>query len=772
MAKTKRLSEYEQKRDFATTPEPAPAASEGTEGGRFVIQEHHARRLHWDLRLERNGALASWAVPNGIPDDPKRNRKAVRTEDHPLEYLEFEGEIPEGQYGAGTMSIWDRGTYDCEKFRDDEVIVVFHGERVTGRYALFRAGRDPKDWMIHRMDPAEPGRAPMAERVAPMLARLGKLPRDETGWGFEVKWDGVRAIAFGEPGRLRLQSRNLKEITERYPEVRGLREALGSRAAILDGEIVAFDEDGRPSFERLQQRMHVVSEARVRRLASALPVVYVIFDLLYLDGEDLMGLPYEQRRKRLEALELGGPAWQTPAYHRQDGAALLDATRDQGLEGVVAKRLDSQYEPGRRSSGWIKVKNVHREDFVIGGWMPGEGNRVERIGALLVGEREADGTLRYAGRVGTGFTAEMLDDLARRLAPLRRKDSPFAKGRVPKGARFVEPRLTAQVEYRERTQAGVLRAPSFKGLRDDPALSDGQVEVEGRALKLSNRDKVLYPKTGFTKGDVIDYYVAVAPVLLPHLRGRPLTLKRYPDGVEGEYFYEKQCPSHRPEWVRTAPVETGRKTIDFCVADDLPTLVWLANLADLELHTSLATAEDVTRPTMLMFDLDPGPGMGILDCAEVALWLRDVFESLKLRTFVKTSGSKGLHAQVPLNSEVTYEQTKPFARAVAELMAKHHGERVVSRMTKRLREGRVLVDWSQNDEHKTTVCAYSLRARERPTVSTPLEWDEVEAALETGDEAALVFEAPAVVERVRERGDPLAEALTLRQELPDLGSQS
>ncbi len=772
MAKTKRLSEYEQKRDFATTPEPAPAASEGTEGGRFVIQEHHARRLHWDLRLERNGALASWAVPNGIPDDPKRNRKAVRTEDHPLEYLEFEGEIPEGQYGAGTMSIWDRGTYDCEKFRDDEVIVVFHGERVTGRYALFRAGRDPKDWMIHRMDPAEPGRAPMAEGVAPMLARLGKLPRDETGWGFEVKWDGVRAIAFGEPGRLRLQSRNLKEITERYPEVRGLREALGSRAAILDGEIVAFDEDGRPSFERLQQRMHVVSEARVRRLASALPVVYVIFDLLYLDGEDLMGLPYEQRRKRLEALELGGPAWQTPAYHRQDGAALLDATRDQGLEGVVAKRLDSQYEPGRRSSGWIKVKNVHREDFVIGGWMPGEGNRVERIGALLVGEREGDGTLRYAGRVGTGFTAEMLDDLARRLAPLRRKDSPFAKGRVPKGARFVEPRLTAQVEYRERTQAGVLRAPSFKGLPDDPALSDGQVEVEGRALKLSNRDKVLYPKTGFTKGDVIDYYVAVAPVLLPHLRGRPLTLKRYPDGVEGEYFYEKQCPSHRPEWVRTAPVETGRKTIDFCVADDLPTLVWLANLADLELHTSLATAEDVTRPTMLMLDLDPGPGMGILDCAEVALWLRDVFESLKLRTFVKTSGSKGLHAQVPLNSEVTYEQTKPFARAVAELMAKHHGERVVSRMTKRLREGRVLVDWSQNDEHKTTVCAYSLRARERPTVSTPLEWDEVEAALETGDEAALVFEAPAVVERVRERGDPLAEALTLRQELPDLGSQS
>ena len=762
----RRLKEYERKRDFGATPEPAPGAGETPAGGRFVVQEHHARRLHWDLRLERDGALASWAVPNGIPDDPKRNRKAVRTEDHPLEYLEFEGEIPEGQYGAGTMKIWDRGTYECEKFRDDEVIVVFHGERLRGRYALFRAGSDPKDWMIHRMDPARPGRAEMPEHVSPMLARLGRLPRNEAGWGFEVKWDGVRAIAFCEPGRVRLQSRNLKDITSRYPEVRGLREALGAQPAVLDGEIVAFDEEGRPSFERLQQRMHVASEARVRRLAASLPVVYVVFDLLYLDGEDLMPLPYEQRRERLEALELAGPAWQVPAYHRGQGRALLAATRDQGLEGVVAKRLDSPYEPGRRSPAWVKVKNVHSEDFVIGGWMPGEGRRTERIGALLVGERDETGALRYAGRVGTGFTERTLDDLAARLAPLRRDDSPFDAGRVPKGVQFVEPRLVAEVEFRERTTGGVLRAPSFKRLREEPELSEGAVEVEGRELKLTNRDKLIYPEAGFTKGDVIDYYAAVAPAILPHLRGRPVTRKRCPDGVAAQCFFEKQCPSHRPEWVRIARVGS----IEYCVADDLPTLVWLANLAALELHTSLALAEDVTRPTMLMFDLDPGPGTGILDCAEVALWLRDVFATFELRTFVKTSGSKGLHAQVPLKSEVTYKQTKPFARAVAELMEKHHGERVVSRMTKRLREGRVLVDWSQNDEHKTTVCAYSLRVRERPTVSTPLEWEEVEAALAAGDETALVFEAPAVVERVRERGDPLAEALTLHQALPDLGS--
>jgi len=753
------LGAYRRKRDLSSTPEPGGdgAAGDG-ERRRFAIQEHHARRLHWDLRLERDGVLASWAIPNGIPEDPAENRKAVRTEDHPLEYLEFEGEIPEGQYGAGTMTVWDRGAYECEKWRDDEVMVVFHGERVRGRYVLFRAGSDPKDWMIHRMDPPEdPEREPMPEHVRPMLARLGELPRDEGRWGFEVKWDGVRALAYAQPGRLRLESRNLKDVTARYPEVRDLAERLGSRAAILDGEIVAFGPDGRPDFGRLQQRMHVDSESRIRRLSSAIPVVYVIFDLLYLEGRTLMRLPYEERRERLEALELRGPAWQTPAHHRTGGRALLGATLEQGLEGIVAKRLDSPYEPGRRSPCWVKVKNVRRETFVVGGWIPGEGRRRERVGALLAGERDERGRLRYVGRVGTGFTEDTLAALSRRLAPLERDASPFEAGaRPPRGAVFVEPQLRAEVEYRERTRTGTLRAPSFKGLAED------------RGLRFSNLDKVLYPQAGFTKGEVIDYHAAIAPVMVPHLRERPLTLKRYPNGVEGEFFYEKQCPSHRPEWVRTVAVEGSGKTIEYCVVDDEDTLLWLANLAALELHTSLSRADDLRSPTMLVFDLDPGPGTGILDCCEVALWVRDVFASFELRTFAKTSGSKGLHAQVPLNSGATYDRTKPFAKAVAELMEKHHGDRVVSRMTKRLRKDRVLVDWSQNDEHKTTVCAYSLRARERPTVSAPVTWEEVEAALRAGDEDALRFEAADVLERVRRDGDLLAETLTLRQELPAL----
>jgi bifunctional non-homologous end joining protein LigD len=462
------LDSYRAKRDFERTGEPAGDGppSEGEERApRFVVQEHHARSMHWDLRLEHDGALASWAVPKGIPQDPSRNNLAVRTEDHPLEYLDFHGEIPAGEYGAGTMTIWDRGTYEPHKFRDDEVMVTLHGERVRGRYVLFRTRG--KDWMIHRMDPPEdPDREPMPEDVKPMLAKLGQLPREEGGWAYEVKWDGVRAIGYAQGGRIRLVSRNGNDVTPRYPELRELGRELGSREAILDGEVVAFDEDGRPSFQRLQRRMHLASEHAVRRLAAGDPVTYVVVDLLWLDGHSLMEQPYLARRERLLELDLRGPTWQTPAHHVGDGGALLEASRAQGLEGVLAKRLDSPYTPGRRTGAWVKVKNVRNTDVVIGGWLPGEGNRAGRIGALLVGYFE-DGALRYAGRVGTGFTVAELDRLQRLLEPLERDTSPFAGRQPPRGARFVEPKLVASVDYGEWTRSRTLRHPVYKGLRDD-----------------------------------------------------------------------------------------------------------------------------------------------------------------------------------------------------------------------------------------------------------------------------------------------------------------
>lgn len=462
------LGSYKAKRDFEKTPEPRGRRGKKAAAARFVVQEHNARRLHWDLRLEHEGALASWALPRGVPDHPDENRLAVRTEDHPLEYLEFHGEIPKGEYGAGTMTIWDRGTYEAEKFRDDEVIATFHGERVHGRYALFRTRES--DWMIHRMDPPQdPGYEPFPESsLRPMLARGGKLPPRESQFGFEVKWDGIRTLLFSDHGHVELRGRNGSDFTPRYPEVRELARALGSRRVVLDGEVVAFDEEGRPSFERLQSRMHLASDSAVRRRMRDIPATYVIFDLLYLDGHGTMALSYQERRELLEELELNGPAWRTPAYHRGEGRALLDATQDLGIEGIVAKKLDCPYTPGARASHWIKVKNVHTQDVVIGGWTPGVGGRSTSLGSLAVGVMEGD-ELKYAGKVGTGFTEQTLSLLKRELEPLRSDSSPFSGRQPPKGTVFVEPRLVAHVEFREWTGSGTLRAPSFKGLRPDVA---------------------------------------------------------------------------------------------------------------------------------------------------------------------------------------------------------------------------------------------------------------------------------------------------------------
>ncbi|MEA2298815.1 MAG: bifunctional non-ous end joining protein LigD, partial [Solirubrobacteraceae bacterium] len=428
----------------------------------------------------------------------------------------------------------------------------------------------------------------------------------------------------------------------------------------------------RPSTEALGRRGAAASPAQVKRLVRELPVTYVIFDLLWLDGHSLLERPYAARRERLAALDLAGERWQTPAHVVGHGAEVLEAGAGHGLRGIVAKRLDSEYRPGRRSPAWVEV------------------------GA---GAPPSAGELLPAGETGA-------------RAALR---------------------------------------------------------IEGRALELSNLEKVLYPKTGTTKREVINYYAAIAPVLLAHLGGRALTVKRWPDGVDGKSFYQKQSPAHRPDWVRTARLGSAAKPIDFTLAEDLPTLLWLANLAALELHAPLALAATPTRPTAVVFDLDPGAPATVIECCEVAVRLHGMFDHFGLQSFAKTSGSKGLQVYLPLGGEeVTFGQTKAFAKLVAELLAGDEPELVVARVTPALRTGRVFVDWNQNDESKTTVSAYSLRARPHPTVSTPLDWEEVDGALRSGDPADLAFEAGQVLERVAEHGDLFAPVLSLPQELPRL----
>lgn len=470
-----RLAEYRRKRDQARTPEPVPpssrAPSPAGESGIFVVQEHHARRLHWDFRLEHDGVLVSWALPKGVPEDPEVNHLAVHTEDHPMEYAGFEGEIPRGEYGAGQVTITDHGTFDAVKWTDREVKVTLHGERLHGGYVLFATDRDGgKNWMIHRE------RLPLPSSLTPMLATRDSPPDwDLEAWGIEMKWDGVRALAFCEDGRTWLRSRTGKDVTATYPELGGLARETGRRQVLLDGEIVAFGPDGHPDFEALQPRMHVSSAQQAKRLAATAPVAYLAFDVLQLDGRPLLALPYAERREILQTIIPNGSGFLAPPFFPgRDLDAVLEASVQQGLEGVVAKRLDSRYEPGIRTGTWLKVKNQLSQEVVVAGWKPGKGNREGLVGSLLLGVYE-DGRLLYCGHVGTGFTDRTLRMLTARLRPLRRADSPFDGPVPPEYARpavWAEPRLVAEVSFERWTRAGRMRAPVFRGLRDDKEPTD------------------------------------------------------------------------------------------------------------------------------------------------------------------------------------------------------------------------------------------------------------------------------------------------------------
>jgi len=611
------------------------------------------------------------------------------------------------------------------------------------------------------------------EDYRPMLATLAQqLPSGE-GWLFEVKWDGYRALGYLRDGRARLVSRSGNEVTERYPQIAsGLVAALGGRDCVVDGEICAFDHRGRLSFAALQ------------RPEPSTPIFYEVFDLLELDSKPLLELPLRERRRELERLLDGGNEFVRLSQGFADGQRLLAVVREQHLEGVMAKRLSSRYMEGRRSRQWRKIKTHQRQEFVICGYTQGQGRRAGRFGALVLGVYHGR-ELVWVGNCGTGFSEQDLEALLAKLVQLRRATPPFAS--APRMARvradevvWVQPELVCEVRFAEWTRHGHLRAPSFVGLRDDkdprqvrreapaPAVrrnSGRELTDSGRELRLTNLDKLFWPAEGITKGELIDYYRAVSAVLLPHLRQRPLTMRRYPDGAFGKAFFQRNAPAQMPDWIARYRVEVSTRTsaarrwIDAPLVNDQDALLWMVNMACIELHTWYSRVSRPDRPDWVLFDLDPSQGVGFGETVQVALLVKRALEALGLVSYAKTSGADGIHVLVPIQRRYTYADTRQLCTLLARALAQSHPELVTTQWSKARRRG-VLIDANQNAEGKTIASVYSVRARAGAPVSTPLRWEEM---VETLDPRT--FTMASVVERIDRHGDLFAGVLTGRQRL-------
>jgi len=771
------LDPYRQRRDFDATPEPPPSKRpDERERPRFCIQRHDARSLHFDLRLEIDGVLRSWAVPKGVPLRCGPKRLAVQTEDHPLEYLRFEGVIPEGEYGAGRMTIWDAGEYVPERRSDTEWKVRLEGARLRGDYHLVRTGHEDgrEEWLLFRSragGEGPPDPLPRFRALRPMVAVLdGGRPDgfDDPEWAFELKWDGYRALALVSPDQIELRSRRGLDLTGAYPDAGDLRRRIMCQEAVLDGEIVALDAGGRASFQRLQR--------------GEGPIAYVVFDLLQVDGDWLLDRPWHERRAALAGALAPerGPALLAPDYVPGEGRALLAAARAREVEGVVAKRMDAPYRPGRRSGDWLKLKIRPEEELVIGGFTEGAGSRRGRVGALLVGRPEG-ASLRYVGHVGSGLSDDEAAALWGRLEAVRSDASPF--DRAPRGdppPRWVRPELRCTVGYAEETHDGRLRAPVFLGLLDDdgggpeaPAIAadgDQDVGLAGRRIRLTNLGKVYWPGEGITKGDLLRHYLAVAPALVPHLAARAMILKRYPDGIGGDHFFQHNLPEGAPDWLTTAELarseRPGSSTNRYAVVDDLLSLLWVANLGAIDMNPWQSPVDRPEEPTQVLFDLDPAEGVPYDAVVETALLVREVLQALGLRGYPKTSGGSGMHVFVPVAGGLTYEVVRLFALVVARTLAGRRPELVTTSVRVADRGKRIYIDANQNGRGRSISSVYSIRPRPGAPVATPLRWDEVAPGLDPR-----AFTPEVVAGRLRRDGDLFAGVLSDQQDLASAAAE-
>jgi len=794
-----------------------------------VVQKHAARRTHFDLRLEIAGTLKSWAVPKGPSADPGTKRLAVEVEDHPLEYGDFEGAIPEGEYGAGVVIIWDRGSYEpvgeTEKsdealdrgLREGKLDFVLFGERMRGRWTLVRMkGREgDKSWLlIKKRDAyAEPGQPeglverfhdslvsgrrlgdPMLaedsavdtsdQRVAPvdtrpMLAQPSDGLPDGEAWCFEPKLDGVRALGWAQPGlAVRIYSRRGQPLELAFPEISEALELLACRSGhgfVVDGEIVAAISEHGPRFEDLQARFNLREPREIAQWARAQPAELFLFDLLWLDGEDLRARPLSDRKERLRSLlKTAGHRLHYVSHDVASGGAMRERARREGWEGVIAKRLKSRYRSGERTQDWVKVKELARQEFVICGWTEPQSGR-RGFGALLLGYHEdaPDGPrLRYAGRVGTGFSEADLSEISNRVVRLERESCACTE--TPDDVRdvhWVRPELVAEVKFQEWTRDGRLRQPVFLGLRADvdpvrvvreslplreargPAVQltselqsllqtlealersgqDGEVVLEGRRLRVTNLRKVFWPEMGATKGEMLRYYVSVAPAILPVLRDRPLTLERYPNGITGEAFYQQRAPESIPEGVRTARIEIEGEQVDRLIGGDLYTLLYAAQLAAISQHVWPSRLGSLGDLDYSILDLDPGQGAAFSRVREAAVAVRAQLQRLGLRGYPKTSGARGIHIVIPLQAGTSYETGRLLAELIANLVARSFPELTTVQRVVSKRGARVYLDFLQNRQGSTVASAYSVRPQPGATVSAPLAWRELEDEFEPED---------------------------------------
>lgn len=814
------LEKYKQKRLFEKTPEPEGALGKSSSGRTYCIQRHDATRLHYDLRLEVGGTLKSWAVPKGPSLDPAIKQLAVHVEDHPLEYGSFEGNIPKGNYGGGSVMLWDAGTYDLLGDATDEEQLArgdfkfhLHGEKLRGDFALVRmkdrkTGKDGNEWLLIKkkdefvqspydidqhawsvktgrtqkeieMELPARDQMKMPESIVPMLATLSPEVPTGSDWLYEIKWDGIRAMTFVKDGRTRIAGRKGNDITVSYPELASLHDSIAARSAIIDGEVTVLDEKGKPSFNRIQPRIMAVDAGAIAKHLVSRPAVFFAFDLLYLDGRDLRGVPLQLRKDRLRSILRPGPAMRLSEHFEGNGEGLLEAARQQGLEGIVAKRADSFYD-SKRSRDWIKVKAVSEQDFLICGFTT-EGKR-DYFSSLLLCVWDK-GRLRYCGNVGTGFDNTMMKQLFDLLSARIVKSPPAEDTiKLAQPIKWVRPDLVANIKFLEWTGDGRLRAPVFVGLRNDvdpsevvretavaPVKTDllpaGQDEatitVEGRMMRIKNLRKVFYPTEGYTKRDVINYYDAVAGLLLPYLKDRPLSLRRYPDGIAGEAFFQKNA-ENLPDWIRTATVKEGDEPALRVIGDNRAQLVYLAQLGCIDQNPWMSRLDSLENPDFMLIDLDPQE-CSFEKIIEAAHIVRRKLEAVGLTGYPKTTGGDGMHIYVPLEPVYTYEQTKSFAEIIARLCAAEKPDlfttpRAVSRRIK----DRVYFDYLQNGRGKTISAPYVLRAYEGAPVATPLEWNEVKPGLHPQQ-----FHLRNAVARFERVGDLFAGVLTNPQRLED-----